>query len=168
MAVCTSLSLSVIYANSVPKLSSNPSQTRTKILMKLKAIASTPTKLYGRNSGKSRSPTKINAGLSAIEPDLNEDPVDRWRTNGVDPVPSPSTTSLFIFLCVCVCDSFWCFFFFLVEFIGGFWVWDIWWAPHVQRSRRNKRYVFGLFVCRSWNFNVEYAIGSFGSLQFLC
>ena len=103
MAVCTSLSLSVIYANSVPKLSSNPSQTRAKILMKLKAIASTPTKLYGRNSGKSRSPTKINAGLSAIEPDLNEDPVDRWRTNGVDPVPSPSTTSLFIFLCVCVC-----------------------------------------------------------------
>nr|XP_023884550.1 photosynthetic NDH subunit of subcomplex B 5, chloroplastic [Quercus suber]POF22602.1 photosynthetic ndh subunit of subcomplex b 5, chloroplastic [Quercus suber] len=87
MAVCNSLSLSlsVLYDNSVPKLSSNPSQTRAKVLMKLKAIASTPTKLYGRNSGKSRSPTKINAGLSAIEPDLNEDPVDRWRTNGVDP-----------------------------------------------------------------------------------
>ena len=110
MAVCNSLSLSVLYDNSVPKFSSNPSQTRAKVLMKLKAIASTPTKLYGRNSGKSCSHTKINAGLSAIEPNPNEDPVDRWRTNGVDPVPSPSTSSLFLFRSVC--DSFWFFLFF--------------------------------------------------------
>ena len=66
--------------------------------MKLKAIASTPTKLYGRNSGKNCSPTKINARLSVIEPDLNEDPIDCWRTNGVDHVPSPSTSFLFLFL----------------------------------------------------------------------
>ena len=43
MAVCNSLSLLVLYDNSVPKFSSNPSQTRAKLLMKLKAIASTPT-----------------------------------------------------------------------------------------------------------------------------
>jgi len=66
--------------------------------MKLKAIASTPTKLYGRNSGKNCSPTKINARLSVIEPDLNEDPIDCWRTNGVDLVLSPSTSFLFLFL----------------------------------------------------------------------
>jgi len=73
--------------------------------MKLKAIAPTPTKLYGRNSGKSRSPTKRNAGLSAIEPDLNEDPVDRWRTNGVDPVP-PLSLSFFVCVCVILSDVF--------------------------------------------------------------
>ncbi|KAK9995015.1 hypothetical protein SO802_024718 [Lithocarpus litseifolius] len=102
MAVCNSLSLSILYDNSVPKFSSNPSQTRAKVLMKLKAIASTPNKLYGRNWGKSCSPTKINAGLSAIEPDLNEDLVDRWRTNDVDPILSPSTSSLFLFRSLCV------------------------------------------------------------------
>jgi hypothetical protein len=31
-------------------------------------------------------PTRLKAALNEIEPDLQEDPVDRWRTNGVDPV----------------------------------------------------------------------------------
>lgn len=31
-------------------------------------------------------PTRLKAALTEIEPDLNEDPVDRWRTNGVHPV----------------------------------------------------------------------------------
>ena len=106
--------------------------------MKLKAIASTPTKLYGRNSGKSCSHTKINAGLSAIKPNPNEDPVDRWRTNGFDPVPSPSTSSLFLFhsLCVTLSDFF---FGSLQEdfeygiYYGVFWV-------NIAKSEVNLRY----------------------------
>ncbi|KAM3326665.1 photosynthetic NDH subunit of subcomplex B 5, chloroplastic [Capsicum chacoense] len=31
-----------------------------------------------------RSSTRLYAGLTDIEPDINEDPVDRWRTNGID------------------------------------------------------------------------------------
>lgn len=32
------------------------------------------------------SSTQLKAGLTEIEPDLEEDPHDSWRTNGVDPV----------------------------------------------------------------------------------
>ena len=32
-------------------------------------------------------------GLSEIEPDLNEDPIDRWRTPGISPVRSFSLNS---------------------------------------------------------------------------
>uniref|UniRef100_A0A2P2JH46 Photosynthetic NDH subunit of subcomplex B 5, chloroplastic n=2 Tax=Rhizophora mucronata TaxID=61149 RepID=A0A2P2JH46_RHIMU len=38
-----------------------------------------------RFSGRNRSRTRPNAGLTEIEPDLNEDPVDRWATPGIDP-----------------------------------------------------------------------------------
>lgn len=31
-------------------------------------------------------PTRLKAKLTEIEPDLQEDPIDRWRTNGVEPV----------------------------------------------------------------------------------
>lgn len=33
-----------------------------------------------------KSSTRLYAGLTDIEPDLNEDPVDRWRTNGIEMV----------------------------------------------------------------------------------
>ena len=62
MAVCNSLSLSILYNNSVPKFSSNPSQIRAKVLMKLGHSFHT-RQIVGRKSGKSCSPTKINAGL---------------------------------------------------------------------------------------------------------
>uniref|UniRef100_A0A2N9IWC0 Photosynthetic NDH subunit of subcomplex B 5, chloroplastic n=1 Tax=Fagus sylvatica TaxID=28930 RepID=A0A2N9IWC0_FAGSY len=91
MAVNSSLSLSVLYASSVPKLSSKiPLQSREARvfnLINLKTLAPSPTpfKLYG-NSAKTRNPTKLNAaGLYEYEPDLNEDPVDRWATNTIDP-----------------------------------------------------------------------------------
>uniref|UniRef100_A0A6V7QS82 Photosynthetic NDH subunit of subcomplex B 5, chloroplastic n=1 Tax=Ananas comosus var. bracteatus TaxID=296719 RepID=A0A6V7QS82_ANACO len=35
--------------------------------------------------GLVRSSTRLRAGLTEIEPDLQEDPIDRWRTNGVSP-----------------------------------------------------------------------------------
>lgn len=37
-------------------------------------------------------PTRLKAKLTEIEPDLQEDPIDRWRTNGVEPV------SLYIYI----------------------------------------------------------------------
>ena len=127
MAVNSSLSLSVLYASSVPKLSSKiPLQSREARvfnLINLKTLAPCPTrfKLYG-NSAKTRNPTKLNAaGLYEYEPDLNEDPVDRWATNTIDPVRFLTFFQPPLFLFVCVCD----FFSFLFWFIGGFCVWDI-------------------------------------------
>ncbi|XP_015087274.1 photosynthetic NDH subunit of subcomplex B 5, chloroplastic [Solanum pennellii] len=38
----------------------------------------------GTKCGGFRSSTRLYAGLTEIEPDINEDPVDRWRTNGID------------------------------------------------------------------------------------
>ncbi|KAL0348935.1 UNVERIFIED_CONTAM: Photosynthetic NDH subunit of subcomplex B 5, chloroplastic [Sesamum angustifolium] len=42
--------------------------------------------LFLRNGVKfgKNSPTRLFAGLSEVEPDLNEDPKDRWGTNGID------------------------------------------------------------------------------------
>ncbi|URD76600.1 hypothetical protein MUK42_25523 [Musa troglodytarum] len=37
---------------------------------------------------RDRSSTRSRAGLTEIEPDLEEDPHDRWRTNGVSEVSS--------------------------------------------------------------------------------
>ena len=36
--------------------------------------------------GGNPSSSRLKAGLTEIEPDLEEDPHDSWRTNGVDPV----------------------------------------------------------------------------------
>ncbi|KAG6732740.1 photosynthetic NDH subunit of subcomplex B 5, chloroplastic [Carya illinoinensis] len=84
MAVCSS-SLPVFSAVSTPKLSSD-SFVRTGIrVSNLNTLVTMPSSFY-RNPGKNRRSTKLNrAGLSEIEPDLNEDPVDRWGINSVDP-----------------------------------------------------------------------------------
>ncbi|XP_031255983.1 photosynthetic NDH subunit of subcomplex B 5, chloroplastic [Pistacia vera] len=81
MAVCSSSSLSVFSVNSVPKTSSKNSDINLKLNK-----ASYNVGLYGKSSGRSGL-TKLNAGgkLNLIEPDLNEDPVDRWATFGVSP-----------------------------------------------------------------------------------
>ncbi|KAB1218081.1 hypothetical protein CJ030_MR3G014509 [Morella rubra] len=86
MAVCYSF-LSVLSAVSGSKLSSNHLETRIRSggFNPTKSLAPMPSKTYG-NPWKNGRPTKLNrAGLSEIEPDLNEDPVDRWATNSVDP-----------------------------------------------------------------------------------
>ncbi|XP_062168510.1 photosynthetic NDH subunit of subcomplex B 5, chloroplastic [Alnus glutinosa] len=83
MAVCSSLS--VLSANSAPRVISNPLETRVSFLNLPKTLSPMPSKLCG-NQWKNRRLTKLNrAGLSQIEPDLNEDPVDRWATNSVSP-----------------------------------------------------------------------------------
>ncbi|KAJ4722577.1 NAD(P)H dehydrogenase 18, partial [Melia azedarach] len=60
----------------VPRISSEHSESSVRV------------KLFGKKcSGRSRLSTKkLNAGgkLALIEPDLNEDPKDRWATNGID------------------------------------------------------------------------------------
>ncbi|KAI9196236.1 hypothetical protein LWI28_022143 [Acer negundo] len=77
MAVCSSLS--VLSLNSVPK---NSSEIRVRFSSQRNST-SVHVGLYGNSSGRSGL-TKLNAGgLAEIEPDINEDPVDRWATYGV-------------------------------------------------------------------------------------
>ncbi|KAF2313928.1 hypothetical protein GH714_020660 [Hevea brasiliensis] len=72
-------SLSVLVANPVPQFRSDHFETRIGVLNK-KTL-----KFYERLGGRYSS-TRLNAaGLSEIEPDLNEDPIDRWATPGIDP-----------------------------------------------------------------------------------
>ncbi|KAJ4846244.1 hypothetical protein Tsubulata_012563, partial [Turnera subulata] len=83
MAVCSSLSF---LANPpVPKISSSKLDAGSKVLNQIKTL-----KLYkgfcsSNDSGGRYSSTRLNAKFQYIEPDLNEDPVDYYRTPGVDP-----------------------------------------------------------------------------------
>lgn len=74
-----SSSLSVLFANSIPKFYSsyfNPKSVSVPAPLKLQEIV--------RKRGSS---TRLNgAGFAEIEPDLNEDPRDRWETNSISPV----------------------------------------------------------------------------------
>ncbi|KAL9408216.1 hypothetical protein AB3S75_046716 [Citrus x aurantiifolia] len=85
MAVSSS-SLSVLSPNSVPRISPKQSEINAR-LSNPQDSASVHVKLFGKSSRRSGSVTKLSAGgkLALIEPDLNEDPKDRWATNGVDP-----------------------------------------------------------------------------------
>lgn len=72
--------VSLLQANSIPKFSREKSELTQKrdfvngnsnsILLKFGMM----------------STTRLRAGLSQVEPDLNEDPKDRWATNGIDEV----------------------------------------------------------------------------------
>uniref|UniRef100_A0A5B6YI57 Putative NAD(P)H dehydrogenase 18 n=1 Tax=Davidia involucrata TaxID=16924 RepID=A0A5B6YI57_DAVIN len=80
-----SVTLSVLSTNSVPRISSklDPCETRVRVSIQ-RTIGPIPFK-YGANYSR-RSSTRLNAaGLSEIELDLNEDPKDRWATNGISP-----------------------------------------------------------------------------------
>lgn len=140
MAVCSS-SLPVFSAVSTPKLSSD-SFVRTGIrVSNLNTLVTMPSSFY-RNPGKNRRSTKLNrAGLSEIEPDLNEDPVDRWGINSVDPVWS-FTFSRHSFS-VSVCEWL-----FMTVFCvsGWFQVRGVRWTPHVSRRRRERYILHYLWV----------------------
>ncbi|OAY28034.1 photosynthetic NDH subunit of subcomplex B 5, chloroplastic [Manihot esculenta] len=76
MAVTSSLS--VFLANSVPQFRSYQVETRIRVLNQ-------KTLRFYERLGSRYSSTRLNAaGLSEIEPDLNEDPIDRWATPGID------------------------------------------------------------------------------------
>ncbi|XP_031382176.1 photosynthetic NDH subunit of subcomplex B 5, chloroplastic [Punica granatum] len=84
------MAVSVLSASSVPKLCSNakPVDIRSGILN-----SSTRTRVFFFQPheevlscrSRRRDSTRLNMGLSEIEPDLNEDPRDRWATNSVHP-----------------------------------------------------------------------------------
>ncbi|KAK6914016.1 hypothetical protein RJ641_021337 [Dillenia turbinata] len=75
--MAVSATLSVIPTNPLPKII-NPHPHSRKIL----GVNESNLIKLSRNCRNLRRP---NAGLSEIEPDLNEDPKDRWATNGISP-----------------------------------------------------------------------------------
>lgn len=84
------MAVSVLTASSVPKLCSNPKSfvIRSEILnpRNQKQASFKPYKEISRSRSQRNDSTRLNMGLSEIEPDLNEDPKDRWATNSVHPV----------------------------------------------------------------------------------
>ncbi|KAE9455766.1 hypothetical protein C3L33_12333, partial [Rhododendron williamsianum] len=89
MAGSSSTALSVLSPPpSVPKTGSSktdPCETRVSVSMRRN-----PRSIsfgFGAESQGKRGSTRLNAvGLTEIEPDINEDPKDRWATNGVSAV----------------------------------------------------------------------------------
>ena len=87
MALCSSLP--VLSFNPLPKIifkSSGISATAfsNRSIPGINGISA--AKLLGKSARGSRLRRLNAAGLSEIEPDLNEDPVDRWETNSVSAV----------------------------------------------------------------------------------
>ncbi|KAM7485258.1 hypothetical protein LguiA_001267 [Lonicera macranthoides] len=73
--------LSVLSVNSVPKFGCVPD---AKVRVSNEKTVGAINCKFGTN-WRSSSSWKLNAaGLQEIEPDLNEDPKDRWATNGID------------------------------------------------------------------------------------
>ncbi|XP_043691234.1 photosynthetic NDH subunit of subcomplex B 5, chloroplastic [Telopea speciosissima] len=72
---------SVLFTNPVPKIISKPS-SEVVVRVPSKTLRSLHLNCRRNHNGS----TRLNAaGLSEIEPDLNEDKIDRWRTNGISP-----------------------------------------------------------------------------------
>lgn len=82
--MATSVSVSSLTA--VPKLGTRiePCSSRARVLVQ--RPSSSVKHGFGANYGRLSLKRLNAAGLADIEPDLNEDPKDRWATNGVDPV----------------------------------------------------------------------------------
>ncbi|KAK3024090.1 hypothetical protein RJ639_044192 [Escallonia herrerae] len=76
---------SLLSTSPVPRIFSRsaPSETRVRVSIQ-KSLGSVPLR-FGRVCGRAGLRLLNAAGLSEIEPDLNEDPNDRWETNGVSP-----------------------------------------------------------------------------------
>ncbi|XP_050215724.1 photosynthetic NDH subunit of subcomplex B 5, chloroplastic [Mercurialis annua] len=76
MATSSSSSLTVLLSNPIPKISSHKFKLNNQLLNQKTLIF---------NNCTQRSVRVKAAGLSQIEPDLNEDPTDRWATPSIDP-----------------------------------------------------------------------------------
>lgn len=77
----------VLATNTIPR---NLSQGKSELyeIKKRDLPKRIPISIFlrtGPGSGRKGS-TRLLAGLSEVEPDLNEDPKDQWRTNGIDAV----------------------------------------------------------------------------------
>ncbi|XP_070014576.1 uncharacterized protein LOC107806759 isoform X2 [Nicotiana tabacum] len=81
-SVTISLLSTVQVPNPVLSTKSGESQHKYNVLFRGNQC-SISLKIGTKCSGM-RSSTRLYAGLTEIEPDINEDPVDRWRTNGIE------------------------------------------------------------------------------------
>ncbi|XP_076942926.1 photosynthetic NDH subunit of subcomplex B 5, chloroplastic-like [Bidens hawaiensis] len=79
------VSVSVLSIASIPKIITNSQQPSNRITVSCYNIFSTSSRVSYRSNNNGRNWIKrLNAaGLSEYEPDLNEDPVDRWDNTGV-------------------------------------------------------------------------------------
>lgn len=79
-----SSTVSVLVTNSIPKVLSQEKSELYQI-KKRDFTKRSPHSVFlriGVNFGR-KSSKRLFAGLSEVEPDLNEDPKDRWETNGI-------------------------------------------------------------------------------------
>lgn len=91
MAGVSAKPVSTLSIPSIPKLATKSEQPANRIKVRSNTTCSTSfgikyrTINNGCNSRKAK--TRLNAaGLTDIEPDLNEDPVDRWENSGISDV----------------------------------------------------------------------------------
>lgn len=165
MAVCSSSSLSVFSPNSLPKTSYNSEPSVINVKPSKASYNIRPC----ANSCSRRGFRKLNAGgeLHFIEPDLNEDPVDRWATPGISPVCTLLNAHCMHKLCCRLVSFkneklhkylFWdlygasssltCIMILTLKYLllsaGRFYIWRVWWAPYFLRNRwqRSKVYFF--------------------------
>uniref|UniRef100_A0A0F7GZ14 NAD(P)H dehydrogenase 18 n=1 Tax=Monsonia marlothii TaxID=163685 RepID=A0A0F7GZ14_9ROSI len=80
MAVCWCSALCVAAPNPNPV----PRMGNKSVELRVRASIDRNIGCFGLKLHKI-SRWKLNAGLTEVEPDLNEDPVDRWRTNSIGP-----------------------------------------------------------------------------------
>ncbi|KAL9246203.1 hypothetical protein vseg_019768 [Gypsophila vaccaria] len=86
MAHCINPTLVCTINNSLPKTRSISNTIASHKLLQTSVTSLTlVNSRIGSRSGSGRRCTKLKAGLTDIEPDLNEDPKDRWATPGVSP-----------------------------------------------------------------------------------
>ncbi|XP_023729356.1 photosynthetic NDH subunit of subcomplex B 5, chloroplastic [Lactuca sativa] len=88
MAGVSAKPLSALSISSIPKIAANSEQSPNRIRVSSNAICSTSFGLRYRSinnrcNGRNRINRLNAAGLTDIEPDLNEDPVDRWENSGI-------------------------------------------------------------------------------------
>ncbi|CAI0559303.1 unnamed protein product [Linum tenue] len=77
--------LSVAASASLPRISSTDTRTSISVRRTIRLL-----KPYRRNqsinpTGRRLTSRRLNAGLSEVEPDLREEPIDQWGTPGIDP-----------------------------------------------------------------------------------
>lgn len=89
------VSLSALSITSIPKITAKSEQYTNRIkVSSSNEICSTSIsfggiryKSYNNNGCSRKEMRRLNAaGLTDIEPDLNEDPVDRWENSGISNV----------------------------------------------------------------------------------
>lgn len=149
-------SASVLSVNSVPKLSSYLAETRVRVWDQSNKWP-VHLRLTGISSGRCRL-QRVYAGLSEIEPDLNEDPVDRWEINSISSVRiSLCNTFMYLFIYL-----FWWTLLMVIDIAGGRRILNMGSMMaiiHSMKERRKKVSVLGVFS------DQELAVGFFYEME---